>query len=98
MMTLTDIIKHLSEEHDLTFIENQQHKHFAQLKHSGLLINSLIAKANSNYLYVFDTSMANINNTQFDLMSILFTYDALLSIAQDNIVNVDKILGEKNDG
>ncbi|WP_100550385.1 hypothetical protein [Caedibacter taeniospiralis] len=98
-MTLISIIKHLCHEHDLVFIENKQKKDVTQLNFTDLLVKTLIAHADKNYLYVFDSSLTkSSSNHQYDLMQILFIYDALLNLADDNVVDVDRILGENNHG
>ncbi|WP_119328512.1 hypothetical protein [Cysteiniphilum halobium] len=98
MMTLTNIIKHLTQEHHLIFIENQQQKDFDKLTHIEIFIKTLISQADNNYLYVFDSSMTkSISDTQFDLIQVLFIYDTLLSLIDKGVINIDQLLGDNND-
>ncbi|GGG05082.1 MULTISPECIES: hypothetical protein [Cysteiniphilum] len=94
-MILTNIMKHLIQEHHLTFIENQQTKDFGKLTQVEIFIKALISQADNNYLYVFDSSMTkSISDTNFDLIQVLFIYDALLNLIDEGIINIDKLLGD----
>ncbi|WP_440617335.1 hypothetical protein [Cysteiniphilum sp. 6C5] len=94
-MILTNIMKHLIQEHHLTFIENQQTKDFGKLTQVEIFIKALISQADNNYLYVFDSSMTrSISDTNFDLIQVLFIYDALLNLIDEGVINIDKLLGD----
>ena len=94
-MILTNIMKHLIQERHLTFIENQQTKDFGKLTQVEIFIKALISQADNNYLYVFDSSMTkSISDTSFDLIQVLFIYDALLNLIDEGVINIDKLFGD----
>jgi len=87
-MTVYSVIIKICNIINLEFIERNKKKTVDTLGNLKPFIRMIYSKANSNYRYLLNMDIDD--ESELDVIQILFILDALILSSEDGVINLDK--------